>query len=135
MSTRPSTRQRKLEIYSWPSPLAGATKQIADLGDLEGGVPGAPVRWERRHPAGFVGHGGSRRQGETLKPRHFVVRTKCGRDARAPRRRPSPGGFTLPKATQPLLVAWNRQDHVFRLRVLVSTEIADSLDLFPLITL
>ncbi|CAD7852393.1 MAG: hypothetical protein, partial [Olavius algarvensis Gamma 1 endosymbiont] len=27
---------------------------------------GAPVRWERRHPAGFMGHGGSRRQGEFL---------------------------------------------------------------------
>ncbi|CAD7853921.1 MAG: hypothetical protein [Olavius algarvensis Gamma 1 endosymbiont] len=33
--------------------MAGATRQIADLGDLEGGVPGAPVCWERRHPAGF----------------------------------------------------------------------------------
>jgi len=29
-----------------------------------------------------AGHGGSRRQGEFLKPQHFVVRTRCGRDAR-----------------------------------------------------
>jgi len=35
------------------SPLAEATKPIADLGDLEDGVPGASVRWERRHPAGL----------------------------------------------------------------------------------
>ncbi|CAD7852621.1 MAG: hypothetical protein, partial [Olavius algarvensis Gamma 1 endosymbiont] len=27
---------------------------------------GSPVRRERRHPVGFVGHGGSRRQGEFL---------------------------------------------------------------------
>ena len=37
------------------SPLAEATKPIADLGDLEDGVPGTSVRWERRHPAGLVG--------------------------------------------------------------------------------
>ena len=33
---------------------------------------GSPVRWERRHPAGFIGHGGSRRQGGFLKPRRFA---------------------------------------------------------------
>jgi len=30
-------------------------------------------------------HGGSRRQGGILKLRYFVVRTRCGRDARGPR--------------------------------------------------
>ena len=41
------------KAISWLSALAGATIPIADLGDLEGGEPGAPVRWERRHPAGL----------------------------------------------------------------------------------
>ncbi|CAD7840812.1 MAG: hypothetical protein, partial [Olavius algarvensis Gamma 1 endosymbiont] len=71
----------------------------------------------------WVGHGGSRRQEEFLKPRHFVVQTRCGRDARAPRKaalrgRSSPNGFALPRATQPPLAAWKRQHQDFRLCVL-----------------
>jgi len=89
ITTTPSTRQRKLEIDSWPSPLAGPTRQTAALDDLEGGMPGESAgilpAWGR--------HGGSNRQGEFMKSRYFVVRTGCGRDARAPRGGGSPKRF------------------------------------------
>ncbi len=96
------TPWRKLEIYSWPSPLAGPTKQIAALGDLEGSMPGASVRWERRHPAGL---GQARRVPEaTALCRDRLSGPLCGPDAgetpAVPGEAALPGGFALPRATR-----------------------------------
>ncbi len=83
---------------------------IADLGDLGGGVPGAP----RAGSAGILPalgrHGGSRRQGAFLKPRH----TRCGRDASARSQgEVSPSSFVLPRAIQPPLGLENRVVVIF----------------------
>jgi len=80
--------------------LAGPSKPIADLGNLEGDLPGASVCWERRHPAG-LGQATEEQEGKENSWSHGTLprqatrsatRTRCGRDARGPRGGGAPRG-------------------------------------------
>jgi len=61
------------------------SRQIAALGDLEGGEPGARYAGSAGILPAWGRHGGSNRQGELLKPRHFAENSRL--EGGAPRGR------------------------------------------------
>jgi len=76
--------------------LARPSKPIAALGDLEGGEPGAPVRWERRHPAGLGQARRTEQARRTPEATHFAETSYRVRYTAVPGEAVLPGGG-LPK--------------------------------------
>jgi len=94
------------ELFGWSH---GALLCRPDAGETPA-VPGKPGTLGT--PASCrlgAGHGGSRRQGEFLEPRRFVVQTRCGRDARGPREAQYAGSAGI-------LPAWGRPRRIKKAR-------------------